>query len=242
MNVSVKMIRFSPAAYQKIVYFLQKDVEVGGFCLTDGDLVTDFIVVEQESSGATFDFTKEGIEDYLDEMTNLGYTPKECFRIYLHSHPGNSAEPSGPDWENFYKLMGSYPWFCMLIIAKDQSKYGYIKLTQGIGVECEIDWDVDWTIPCEAVDFEQLELEFTTKVKKKTFKIKSAFKVPAALQETESDFLNRWKKPSMNFANVSKEIEEELDEDELFEEFLKDKSLHEMNDAEFEFYQQYKDE
>jgi len=251
------MYYFSPAAYQKVLYFLKKNVEVGGFCITDGNIVTDFVVLKQESSSATFEFDKEGMEEYLNEMIKAGYSPNECFRVYLHTHPGNCPKPSGTDWDQFKELSEKYPWFAMLIIAKDHSKYGYIKLNQGPGVECEIDWDVDWEIPCEVVDFDELEATFKEKVEEKKWKNnwiglplnpngKTAntgypYKLPSAFQATESDFLSRerWASENHNYMNVKDELDDELDDDEIFENFLKNKSVKDMTDEEFEFYQRY---
>lgn len=157
------MLRISPAAFQKVAYFTKKTVEVGGFAITspeDPALIIDFVVLKQTSSVASFDFDKDGMQDYLNEMVDRGISPNNCFRIYIHTHPGNSPQPSSVDDEQFDELMENYPWFCMVIFAKDLSTYARVKMTQGCGIEAELDLEIDWDVPCEPVDFGDLDLIF----------------------------------------------------------------------------------
>lgn len=168
-------IRISPHAYQKVAFFTRKDVEVGGFAITspeDPSLILDFVVLPQTSSSCEFDFSPDGMQNYLNEMVDAGISPNNCFRMYIHTHPGNSPQPSSVDNEQFDKLMQDYPWFGMIIFAKDLSTYARVKMTQGCGLEAELDLEIDWDVPCEPVDFNELDKIFDEKVSRKQTKIK----------------------------------------------------------------------
>ena len=231
---------FTPSAYQKAMFFLQKDVEVGAFCITDKDqpnLIIDYIVLKQESTSVSFEFDKDSLENYLNDMVDQDYSPSQCFRIFAHSHPGNSADPSGTDWTTFNQLMGSYPWFGMLIFAKDQSYFAYIKTTQGVGLEANCDIEIDWTQPCEEVDFNFLQKEFDDKVSKKQLNWSKPYNGWKPELKMPWDLEDRWKNPVHNYMNNKEKMADDYNVDEedldvMFEEYL-DKGLHEMTDEEF---------
>ena len=201
------------------------------------------------------------MSDYIEEMSSK-YSPAQCFRIFVHTHPGDCPKPSSTDWETFNSLMSSYPWFGMLIFAKNQDYYFYMKFTQGPGISADVDLEIDWGVPCQAVDFEHLESEYTKKVSIKP-KVSAVFKLPETLRDFDNkdhlpwDLKARWQNRNFNYTNakddfeslriksdevldsIEKELDNELDDDEIFEEFLKNKSINEMSDEEFEFFQQY---
>lgn len=275
-------MNISPYAYQKMMYFIRKPVEVAGFAILSEDLKTiiDYELLYQESGVASFEFNREKMSDYIEKMSDR-YSPAQCFRVFVHTHPGDCPKPSGTDWETFNSLMSSYPWFGMLIFAKDQSYYFYLKLTQGPGLETEVDLDIDWGISCQPVDFEHLENEYKEKVSIKP-KVFSAIKLPESFRDQGHlpwDLKARWQNHTSNYTNIKEdrwdreaeqssfpfeslrvesdeeleaeimeqlealdrveELDSELDDDEIFENFLKNKSINEMSDEEFEFFQQY---
>ena len=234
---------FTPSAYQKAMFFLQKEVEVGGFCITDKEqpnLIIDFQILHQECTVVTTEFDKDRIDDYINEMLDFGYDPSQCFRLWTHFHPSNSPDPSSTDWTTFNDLMKSYPWFGMLIFAKDQSYFGYVKTTQGVGLEDNVDIEVDWTYPCEVVDFSVLEDEYQEKVRKPAPKPIKNYGYEGWKPQVKApwDLEDRWSKPVHNYMNSKEELAEEfgVDEDELdemFEDYLKG-SLHRMTDTQFQ--------
>ena len=91
-------MRFSPTAWAKLLYFRDKsDNEVGGFGITEADdllCVREFITVKQEVTAVNVKFNDEAVADYFENQVDLGRKPEQFARIWLHSHPGSSPEPS----------------------------------------------------------------------------------------------------------------------------------------------------
>ena len=94
-------LRFSPAAWAKLLYFRDKsDNEVGGFAITDPDdllFVREFVTVKQQVSLVSVKFDDESVANFFDDQVDLGRRPEQFARIWLHSHPGSSPEPSAID-------------------------------------------------------------------------------------------------------------------------------------------------
>ena len=97
-------VRFSPTAWAKLLYFRDKsDNEVGGFGITQPDdllSVTEFVTVKQEVTAVSVKFDDEAVSEFFDTQVDLGRKPEQFARIWLHSHPGDSPEPSIIDEES----------------------------------------------------------------------------------------------------------------------------------------------
>lgn len=243
--------RFTPYAYQKLLYFLHiGDTEVGGFGILDEEdpsVIIDFCLVKQECTSATVDLMD--LDKYVDEMVDEGISPNRSFRVWIHTHPGSSPNPSSTDWKTFNELMENYPWFAMLIIDRSHNTYGYLKLTQGPGLSKQVDISIDWNYPCQEIDFQELDNEYCEKVTEKKIKIKSSPKGKydkgyENINWSPNDALaNRWGSSNHNYLNTKEDFD--LDEDDLKEcylDFIQKKSLHEMTEEEFEKFQAFADE
>jgi len=94
-------LRFSPTAWAKLLYFRdQSGNEVGGFGITDPDdllFVQEFVTVKQEVTCVSVRFEDEAVGEFFDRQVDLGRKPEQFARIWLHSHPGDSPEPSATD-------------------------------------------------------------------------------------------------------------------------------------------------
>jgi hypothetical protein len=92
------MLLFSPTAWAKLLFC--RDVtnnEVGGFGITEADdllFVTDFALVKQKVTSVSVAFADESVADFFEDQVAAGRKPEQFARIWLHSHPGNSPEPS----------------------------------------------------------------------------------------------------------------------------------------------------
>ena len=91
-------LRFSPTAWAKLMYFRDKsDNEVGGFGISDPDdllFVREFVTVKQEVTCVSVKFDDQAVADFFDTQVDLGRKPEQFARVWLHSHPGDSPEPS----------------------------------------------------------------------------------------------------------------------------------------------------
>jgi proteasome lid subunit RPN8/RPN11 len=145
-------LRFSPTAWAKILYFRDKtDNEVGGFGVTEPDdllFVKEFVTVKQEVTGVTVKFDDTAVADFFDSQVDLGRKPEQFARIWLHTHPGNSPEPSMVDEETFTRVFGGCQWAVMFVLAQDNRTYAKLSFNVGPGwqvlIPAEIDYGCDF--------------------------------------------------------------------------------------------------
>src|SRR6188472_4409476 len=90
----------SPLAFLKLQFFLHAgDTEVGGFGVSRGPAgdellcLSDFVTVPQATTCVTVGFDDAAVADYFDAMADAGRSPAEVARVWVHTHPGASAEP-----------------------------------------------------------------------------------------------------------------------------------------------------
>ncbi len=145
-------LRFSPIAWQKIIIGMEYSKnEIGFWGITDkndGLWVCDVYVPEQEVSSATTDFKDGACLKYLTTYAKQGYAPYQLGRVWIHTHPGNSTEPSGKDRHTFKTLIGQSAIGCMVIFGQNHTAQAWLLLTnpeqlQGqfeLKIPVEIDW------------------------------------------------------------------------------------------------------
>jgi proteasome lid subunit RPN8/RPN11 len=82
-----------------LLYFRDRsEAEVGGFGVTDVKdplLVQEFLTVEQRVTSVSVSFDDEAVADFFDAQGDAGRRPDQFARIWLHTHPGESPQPSG---------------------------------------------------------------------------------------------------------------------------------------------------
>lgn len=145
-------LRFSPTAWAKLLYFRDKsDNEVGGFGVTGPDdllFVTEFITVKQEVTVVSVKFDDEAVADFFDAQVDLGRKPEQFARIWVHSHPGNSPEPSVIDEETFERVFGGCQWAVLFVVAQDNKTYAKLSFHVGPGgqvlIPTAINYDMDF--------------------------------------------------------------------------------------------------
>lgn len=169
-------LRFTAFAYAKLLYFRDRgSTEVAGFCITgteDPLLVTDFQLIKQKCTGATFELDPNDIVDYMDRMVDTEIMPWACSNILAHTHPpGCSPSPSEIDEENFRKAFTKPSWAIMLIVADGGKAYCRLKINVGPGVEKLLKVEVDFSQSFKASDHEVWDAEYTDKVTEEKFRM-----------------------------------------------------------------------
>lgn len=138
-------LRFSPYAWAKLLALRDAgDSEVCGFGIGAADdalLVEDIALVPQTAGAASADLDDAGLAKFFDTMAASGKHPRQYARIFVHTHPGNSATPSGTDDETFQKAFGGCQWAVMLILAKGGNTYCRLRINCGNGGPCG-QWDI----------------------------------------------------------------------------------------------------
>ena len=137
-----------PAAFMKLTYLCQAaGTEVGGFGLSseaDPLVLEDILLVRQECTAVTVVFDDEAVADLIDTMADQGLPPSRCGRVWVHTHPGSSAHPSGTDERTFARCFGGADFSVMLILARGGEWYSRLQLTGPVKTAVEIPVELDW--------------------------------------------------------------------------------------------------
>lgn len=141
------ILRFSPTAWAKILYFRDKgDIEIGGFGISAADdplYVTDFITVKQKVTAVSVSFDDEAVSRFFDDQVDLGRKPAQFARIWAHTHPADCPLPSGIDEDTFMRVFGGCDWAVMFILAEDNHSYARLTFNVGPGGRVLIPVEVD---------------------------------------------------------------------------------------------------
>ena len=147
---------FSPLAWLKLQFFLHAgDTEIGGFGISDAhDLlyIDDFLTVKQGVSPASVEFDDQAVADFVDNCVDAGMKPQQFMRIWCHTHPGESPNPSGTDEETYSRVFGAFDWSVMFIIGRTGKTYARLSFSAGPAGNILLPVSVDWeTWPTVAI-------------------------------------------------------------------------------------------
>ncbi|MFA6424714.1 MAG: hypothetical protein WCW64_00845 [Phycisphaerae bacterium] len=181
------MLRFSPTAWAKLLFM--RDMtgnEVGGFGITEVDdllFVTDFALVKQKVTCVSVAFDDESVANFFEDQVAAGRKPQEFARLWLHTHPGDSPEPSMTDEATFARVFGSCDWSVMCIVAQDSSTFARLRFNAGPGGEVKIPVYVDYGCEFDATDFNLWKQQYKANVFQEDIFKPTDNKEQAALQK-----------------------------------------------------------
>ena len=145
------VLRFTPYAHAKLVFLRDLGpTEVGGFGISAADdlfLIEDVQLVRQSCTAVTVKFDDESVADFFDQQVDRGLSPEHFGRLWLHTHPGDSAEPSWTDEETFARCFGRTDWSVMFIIAEGGQHYARLQFNVGPAGSMEVAVEVDYSVP-----------------------------------------------------------------------------------------------
>jgi proteasome lid subunit RPN8/RPN11 len=143
------VLRFSPTAWAKLLFFRDRsDNEVGGFGITPADdllYVQDIALVKQHVTTISVSFDDESVATLFETQVDLGRRPEQFARIWVHTHPGASPQPSGTDEATFARVFGFCQWAVMFVLAQAGKTYARLRFTVGPGGQILIPMEVDFT-------------------------------------------------------------------------------------------------
>ena len=161
-------LRFTPYAWAKLLFLRdQGDTEVGGFGIAPADdllVVEDFQLVRQQCTPVSVQFHDDSVADFFDSQVDGGRRPQQFGRIWLHTHPCNSAQPSSIDEETFARCFGKADWTVMFILARGGQTYARLRFNVGPGGDLEIPTNVDFSLPFAASQHEAWQDEYDENV------------------------------------------------------------------------------
>src|SRR4051812_26054868 len=163
------VLRFSPTAWAKLLFLRDAgDTEIGAFGISAPDdflLVEEVELVRQTCTWATVEFDDEGVANFFDEQVDKGRQPESFARLWLHTHPANSAEPSGTDEDTFSRVFGRSDWAVMFILACGGQTYARLRYNVGPGAEIKLPVEVDFSRPFAGTNFDAWEAEYLANVR-----------------------------------------------------------------------------
>ena len=179
MNKPSKLsLRFRPPAWAKLLYLRDAgETEIGGFGITSPDdplLVEAIQLIDQKTSPIHVEFLDTSVADFFDAQVDAGRRPEQFARIWIHTHPGSSPQPSVTDEETFARVFGRTDWALMFILARGGQSYARLRFTAGPGAELVIPIVLDFRPPFGGSEHEAWQAEYAAcvrpepKVAKKT--------------------------------------------------------------------------
>lgn len=161
-------LRFTPWAWAKLVFLRDLGpTEVGGFGISAADdllLIEDIRLVRQRCTSVTVQFDDAAVADFFDEMVDRGLPPERFARVWIHTHPGDSASPSWVDEETFVRSFGRSDWALMFILAQGGQTTARLRFHVGPGGDCELPVDVDFSCDFAAPDRADWKAEYQRSV------------------------------------------------------------------------------
>lgn len=127
-------------------------------------MVKEFVTVKQEVTCVSVRFDDEAVADLFDAQVDLGRRPEEFARIWLHSHPGDSPEPSGTDEQTFARVFGNCEWALMFILAQNDKTYARLSFNVGPGGQVLIPTKVDYSEDFTGSDHDVWDTEYAANV------------------------------------------------------------------------------
>jgi hypothetical protein len=141
-------MRFSPVAWAKLLFLRDRGpTEVGGFGITPADdllYVEDVRLVRQNCTAASVAFDDTAVAEFFEEQVDLVRRPEQFARIWIHTHPGESAQPSQVDEETFDRVFGACDWAVMFVLARGGETYARLRFRAGPGGDFDISTELDY--------------------------------------------------------------------------------------------------
>lgn len=184
-------LRLSPMAWAKLMYLRDLgSTEIGGFGISQRDdflFIEDIQLVPQQCSWSSVKFDDNAVADYFEGQVEAGRHPTEFARIWVHTHPGSSADPSPTDEATLARVFGRTDWAIMLIVARDGQTYARLRCNVGPGADVSLSVEVDYTRPFNGSDIEAWKTEYTNCVRREVMLDPAALLSLRSSRKTSAD-------------------------------------------------------
>ena len=115
---------------------------------------------------ASVSFDDEAVADFFECQVDAGRRPEQFGRIWLHTHPGDSPQPSMVDEETFGRVFGRCEWAVMFVLARGGKSYARLRFNVGPGGEAVIPIEVDYSREFGPSDHETWKEEYKGNIKR----------------------------------------------------------------------------
>jgi proteasome lid subunit RPN8/RPN11 len=225
-------LTFAPLAWLKLKYFCHAaDTEIAGFGISAKDdplYIEEFVTVRQRACPVTVSMDDTAVADFVDRCVDAGLPPARFLRLWIHTHPASSAEPSHTDENTFARVFGTCDWAVMFILSRTGNTYARLSFSVGPGGAVQLPVMVDWSAWPGIVNdpvfsmancFAEWQKEFTTNI----------LPIPPTLQLFSPPLPTH---PSIAAASPWEPFADAWDWDDFDQELLEDLERHErtLND------------
>lgn len=109
-------------------------------------------------------FDDVSVGDLFEQKVDEGLRPDQFARIWIHTHPGRSADPSGTDELTFSRVFGDATWALMFILAREGATYARLRVGSSPRIESTIPVHIDCGVLFAGSDPESWKAEYTNHV------------------------------------------------------------------------------
>ena len=127
--------------------------------------VKEFVTIKQDTTIVTISLDDEAVADHFDEQVDMGRKPEQFFRIWCHTHPGDSPTPSGTDESTFQRVFGMCDWGVMFVLAEGGKTYARLRFNVGPGGQVMIPVVADYSQPFDKSDPDSWEAEYQKNIR-----------------------------------------------------------------------------
>ena len=120
--------------------------------------------MRQVCTMASVAFDDASVADFFDRQVDAGVAMPRCGRVWLHTHPGTSPQPSTTDEETFARVFGRTDWAVMFILARGGQSYARLRFHVGPGGDIDLPVHVDYSRPFAASDHAAWLAEYQSNV------------------------------------------------------------------------------
>ena len=162
------VLRFNPYAWAKLLFFRDRGMtEIGGFGITAADdplYVEDFLTIKQKATSVSVAFDDTAVADFVEDQVDAGRQPSQVLRVWCHTHPGESAQPSNVDEETFRRVFGTCDHAVMFVLGQGGKTYARLRFNVGPGGSFRIPVEVDYSRPFPGCGPQAWEVEYETNI------------------------------------------------------------------------------
>jgi len=164
----VPVLKVTPYVWQKLLYLRDKSQnEIGFFGITKEDdplYIIDLAVLKQKVGPASVEFDGPDIARFWMKCDSENLIPAQYTRVWIHTHPGNSATPSGTDENTFTRHWGQSDWALMVVVARDNTTTVRLRYNTGIPADYQLNMKIEYDADFPGSNKTLWDQEFTENV------------------------------------------------------------------------------
>ena len=141
--------------------------------------------------------TTESVADFFDGQVDDGRQPEQFARVWVHTHPGDSSQPSQVDEETFTRVFGRSDWALMFILACGGQTFARLQFNVGPRAVIEIPVGIDYSRSFGHCDREAWEQEYLANVRPQQLPLFGSHQTNAVSaspfdEELSDEWLDSW--------------------------------------------------